>query len=38
MGVGFSLHLEVALHEEKVLSQTFGDAYGEYRNRVRRWI
>ena len=32
------LHLEVAMHEEKVLSQKFGDVYLDYKTQIRRWI
>ena len=32
------LHLEVTVHEEKALSEKFGDVYQVYKNRVRRWI
>ena len=32
------LHLEVTIHEEKVLSRKFGDVYQAYKNKVRRWI
>jgi len=37
VGMGL-LHLEVVLHEEKVLSQKFGESYLYYEKRVRRWI
>jgi protein-S-isoprenylcysteine O-methyltransferase Ste14 len=32
------LHLEVVMHEEKVLSQKFGNIYLDYKTHVRRWI
>ena len=32
------LHLEVTLHEEKVLDQKFGYAYQAYKSKVRKWI
>ena len=32
------LHLEVVMHEEKVLGQKFGTDYLNYRRQVRRWI
>lgn len=34
--IGF--HLRVVLHEEPVLSRSFGPAYDEYRARVPRWL
>jgi protein-S-isoprenylcysteine O-methyltransferase Ste14 len=32
------LHLEVVMHEEKVLSKKFGDIYLDYKAKIRRWI
>jgi len=31
-------HYQVILKEEAVLEREFGDAYRQYKNRVRRWI
>ncbi len=32
------LHLEVVMHEEKVLSEKFGNIYLDYKTKIRRWI
>ena len=32
------LHLEVTLHEEKVLDRKFGHTYQAYKSKVRKWI
>jgi protein-S-isoprenylcysteine O-methyltransferase Ste14 len=32
------LYLRFIRHEEVLMARTFGDAYLEYRQRVRRWI
>jgi protein-S-isoprenylcysteine O-methyltransferase Ste14 len=32
------LHLEVVMHEEKVLTQKFGNIYLDYKKQIRRWI
>lgn len=38
--IGFAvlLYLRFIRHEEALMAQTFGDAYLEYKQRVRRWI
>lgn len=38
--VGFAtlLYLRFIRHEEALMAQTFGDAYLQYKQRVRRWI
>jgi protein-S-isoprenylcysteine O-methyltransferase Ste14 len=32
------LHLEVVMHEERVLSRKFGNIYLDYKAQIRRWI
>jgi protein-S-isoprenylcysteine O-methyltransferase Ste14 len=32
------LHLEVVMHEEKVLRQKFGNIYLDYKTQIRKWI
>lgn len=33
-----AFHLRILLHEEPWLERSFGDAWFQYRNRVRRWL
>ena len=32
------LYFRFIRHEEALMAQTFGDAYLQYKQRVRRWI
>ena len=36
--VGLAFHLRVVIYEEPKLTELFGDEFGEYRGRVRRWL